>query len=802
MRLAFLASVLLALPVLGFGQKRDGNYQAQNGTKAPWTVNSAHALVWGNAPYLPVGLAIDGSLDQLEAAKAAGVRDLLVDIPANGMSWDRVFKALNDSGMRFGIRLDSLAPMAKGFIVEPQSYRVSGVIGPRELDLEMPGAKSALVVTAVRRDGSIQSSVRVPVTNGRMKYLVKPLSELEHVVLIYPESISLEQVDYWEELDAHRDELLASLSRRPPGAGLRFLVNPLGKTMTLPGRDVHFVPSSPTFRKELRGALERKYKSIETAQRVWSMSYSGIESWDVLSRLVPLWYGSRGVGQLWDPETNKLYIVDQRKSTAWEDIAEVITSSGARRFQRLVSAIRSVADVPVIQEWQGWAAPYETPFPSVDGIGMRSVGVKPNEIIDSACRATSSISRWSTRGLLLATDIQLGGTAESEKQGLAVIDDLFQMGAKGAFVKTQSPTLMKLLAQESTKRAADPASAELKTEAVFYPENANNPATAQRLPGSRWWLPTPSDGNRLDLGSLFKGYRIKIGGLDQYALWAVRPARYRIRTNEGKNLRFQTLDGSDPKPVVGKGYVDVDFSDVPTVIIGATELPVPEICYIETITQFDILLREAELKSRDIIEERIFFKDGVQAFDRQPGSAFPLLRQMVQKVSVKMGPYTWVEAESAKEHNWSDIARIAGCSGEGSLVLRTPLGPPATGYVANYPLMVRSGSDQEVWIAAKIPVERRADVVVIVGGQPLRITSEPIGLYGNGFGWYKLGTTRLAGGQSSMRVEIAASNNQEIALDVILLTPRPFKPDATRVPDAYDYPQIQIPTKPKGKGKG
>lgn len=799
MRLAFLASLLLALPVLGFAQKRDGIYQVQNGKKTAWTINAAHALLWNNIPYLPVGLAIDGSLDQLEAAKAAGVKDLLVDVPATGMSWDRVFQSLNESGMRFGIRINSLAPMAKGFIVEPQSYRVSGVVGPREIDLELPGAKSALVVTAVRRDASIQSSVRVPVVNGRLKHSIRPLSELEHVVLIYPESISLEQVDYWEELDGHRDELLASLSRRPPGVGLRFLVNPIGKTMSLPGRDVHFVPSSPTFRKELRAALEHKYRSLETAQRVWSMSYSGIDSWEVLARLVPLWYGTRGVGQLWDPETNKTYVVDQRKSTAWEDISDVITTSGARRFQRLVSAIRSVADIPVIQEWQGWSAPYETPFPSVDGIGMRSVGTKPNEIIDSGCRATSSISRWNTRGLLLATDINLGSDTEGEAQGLAVIDDLFQMGAKGAFVKTQSPKLMKLLAGEAAKRANDPASAELKTEAVYYPENANNPATAQRLPGSRWWLPSPADGNRLDLGSMFRGYRINIGGLDQYAMWAVRPGRYRVRTNESKSLRFQSLDGSDPKPVGSKTYVDVNFTDVPMIILGATDLPVPEIAYVEVVTQFDILLKEAEMKSRDVIEERIFFKDGIQSFDRQPGSAFPLLRQMVRKVSLKLGTYTWVEAESAKEHNWSDVSKIVGSSADGCLVLRTPLTAPGSGYVASYPLMVRTTTDQEVWIAARIPIERRNDVIVIIGGQPLRINSEPVGMYGNGFGWYKLGTTRLAGGQSSMRVEIATSNNQEIALDVILLTPRPFKPDGPRVPDALDYPVLQAPAIKVGK---
>ncbi len=794
MRIGFLTSVVLALSTLGFAQKRDGIYQPSGGTKAPWEITTSHGLKWGDKPFMPVGISLDSTLETFEPAKAAGIKDFLIDLPANGMGWEKAFSTLNQAGVRFGLRINSLAPMAKGFIVEPQAYRMIGLTGPREMEIDIPGAKSALVVIFDRRDTSIVSTKRMPVVNGKLKHTVKASSDAETVLMIYPEASSLEQADYWEELDQHRDEVLSSLTKRNPGAGLRFIANPLGKSMSLPGKELHFVPSSPAFRKELRVFLETKYKSLETAQRVWSMSATGIESWDQLARLVPLWSGTKGVAQLWDPETDQLFPTDARKSTIWDDISDAVSAAGTRRFQRLVAAIRSVTNVPVIQEWQGWASPYETPSPAVDGVGMKSSGSSVTEIVDSGCRAASSVFRWNTKGLLLATDISFGSTIESEKKGISSLDTLFNLGVKGVYVRTSTPEIMKLLALEATKRAEDSSLFDISPQAVFFPENASNPAFAQRLPGGKWWLPTPHDGNRVDLGSLFSGYRVRTFGNEEFALWASRPGRYRLRTPDPKTIRFQTLDGSDPKPVLGKNYVDVNLSDVPILISGIADMPIPEVAYTEVMMQFQMLMKDAESKARDLFEERVAFQDRLPGFDYQPGSVFPALRQIVNRISTRVASYTWIEAEATRDHNWSDAGRINGCSLDSGLVLRTPFAPVGGMFVANYKLAVRSINEQEVWIAAKIPLERRADVIVTVGTQRFAITSEPVSIYANGFGWYKLGSTRFAGRNSNLRIDIMSSNNQEIAFDAILITPKAFRPEGPRMPDALDYPPVLIPS--------
>src|SRR6185369_5392842 len=100
-----------------------------------------------------------------------------------------------------------------------------------------------------------------------------------------------------------------------PGAGLRGIVNPLGRMLALARNDARFVPSSPYFRYEFRTYLEKKYRNIEVAQRAWSLSSNELKTFDEMARLVPLWAGNRGVSQLWDPTNDKMILCDQKRSS-------------------------------------------------------------------------------------------------------------------------------------------------------------------------------------------------------------------------------------------------------------------------------------------------------------------------------------------------------------------------------------------------------------------------------------------------------------------------------------------------------
>ncbi|HEY0866032.1 MAG TPA: hypothetical protein VGE01_01565, partial [Fimbriimonas sp.] len=322
MRPAFLA-LLLGVPLISAAQ-RSGSHAS-----APWSISPSNALVWNGQPYTPVGAVIDNTAASAQRALAAGVKDVIVDAPAGGEGLAETVAGLEQGQMRYLLRVNSLAPLAPGIAVEPQSYRIMGINKARTVVVRLPNVTSALVVLAASRDGYVHSSQRVKTANGILSVDVQPKSDMDHVLLIYPVTEGLEMPDFWERLDSHRDVLLTSLRQAKPGPGFRGIVNPLGRTLFLPGKDFDFVPTSPAVQMEVAGFLENRYRNMTTAMRSWSMGGSGFSSTDErgqptatfadLARLVPLWNGVRGIPQLWDPKTDKLYAVDSGRSSIWKD---------------------------------------------------------------------------------------------------------------------------------------------------------------------------------------------------------------------------------------------------------------------------------------------------------------------------------------------------------------------------------------------------------------------------------------------------------------------------------------------------
>jgi hypothetical protein len=802
------AALLLAVGTCS-AQVREGIYKPNTGAPAQWSINEHQTLIWAGQPYIPYGIRIEGTVQAVNAAKAAGITDVIVDLPANGSGWEPVFAALNAANMRFLLRVDSLAPMAHGFAVEPQSYRISGITKTTELSMDIPGASSAFVILATKGDGNVVSSGRVPVVNGKITYTAAVGPQIEHIFLVYPETTSIEQEDFWEELDTERDELLGALKKHAPGPGLRGIVNPLGKSLVGSPRETKFVPNSTYFRMEFAKYLEDRYKSVEGVMKAWSMGASTltqtdenkrwIATFEHVSHLVPLWSGTRGISAMLDPDTNAIFLCDNKLSQVWKDISDVVNMAETRRFSRLVPAIRSVTNVPIIQDWVGWATPYETPDPVIDGIGMRAIGTGQSSLADSGSRATSSILRWSTKGWLVATDVDLGSAPDATSQLANVLEDVGSMGAKGIFLHTDSPALIKVLIAEGKQHLSDPNTIGYSPLPVYFPENAYNPAVPQRLPGDHWWLPSPSDGNRIDLGSLFYAYRSSLNG-GTFALWTKIPARYRLAMVNPKTARFLTLDGSDPMPKYVKGGVEIALTQVPLIISGTQEVPVPEAALLETVHNFELMVQLSQKAKRDLGEEEMYFNDAARGFERNPGGSFEQMRRQYWRLGAKLETYTWLEAERFTDSNFSQVLATPGCSAGASLSLQTTVPPGPDGYFAEYNFSVKTKQDQDVWISAKIPQERRKEVSVLIGGQSLRVSGEPLSIYANGFGWYKLGSTRLGGNVSKLRLKVDSAGASEIAIDAIILTPTTFTPNGITPPDPVNF-SVAPQTAPKKKGR-
>ncbi len=743
-----------------------------------WVVNPNNALIWNGKPYLPVGAAIEGTVDQIEKAKTAGLHDVLVRLPID-RDWTVTLDALEAAGLQYLIQINSLAPSARGIVVEPEAYRITGITGPITGSIEVPGAQEALLILVTQRDGSVQLTEKRPVTNGKLALDLDPGSELEHVLLIYPTVLEARIPDYWAGLDQHRDTLLTRLRAMKERPGLRGIVNPLGKVLQFPNPRTQFVPTSPLFQMELEQFLRRKYTTVTTALKSWSITAPDFDSFRPLSRMIPLWSAQRGVPYLYDSVNDRTYKVDSKQSLAWRDIQEVMYSTSDRRYQRLSNSIRAIANVPIIQDWQGWTGPYEGTATSLTGIGIRLGESEATKRTDEASRPASSILRWTKPGWLVVTNAPLGEQSLSDQ-----ITDLSSLGVRGWFMEASDDESLKKIAEESDRRANDQGIANWKPTAVFYPEAATNPASPSPLPGGKWWLPAPMDGNRIDLGPLYGAYLYRDGIETVMAIWANEvPRRTKLRASDPKSLSFGNADLLELRPKIGKDWVEITIPTTPMTIRGASDVPIPEDAVLDSRKTMDGLLEQVEKRFGVAAEEKFSYNQATQTMERSPGSGYLDLRRQILGLSYRLSDAIWTEAEGCRNTNWSESRQTSGCSSGAALFLqgRLPSGP--LGYYATYEADVRIEGDYQIWVAARISKANLPNLALHLGDQILRAERGPLSIYGQQFAWYYFGSRSLGKGTNPITLRIDSPGYVDAALDVVLLTPRPFRPNGVMPPE-------------------
>lgn len=742
---------------------------------SPWTLNPNNTLVWQGEPYLPVGLRIDGSVDAVVQADQAGVKDVLVQLPGDGGGWAPVLAELNQRGMRYLIAVDSLAPSAEGVAVEPEAYRVAGITGPRSFELSVPGGTDALVLLAAQRDGAVAWQNRMPLAAGRAKLEVDPRTDLPHVLLMYPRVRDLRVTDFWEGFDGTRDALLAALTRNEMGPGFRGIVDPLGVVAGFPAPDTSFVPSSPLFQLELAQYLERRYGKLDVALRAWTVGLNDLKSFADLARLVPLWAESRGVQNLWDPATDRLYSAIGAQSNAWDDIRAVVRATAVRRYSRFVAAIRRQFDVPVVQTWVGWNGPYEEAS-ALDGVAFSAREPGLLGLVQNVSRPASSVLRRSGTTWLLAGDLRFG--EDSLETRVAETESL---GARGWFVTAGTDEERLEVARLARARVGDTGPAEWKPTAVFYPEAATNPAYPMRLQGGLWWLPSPAQGEPIDFGAEFAGYRYADATRRYTALWrrGGQDGRALLRVANPKSVRFVTLDGVEVQGRVRKEGTEIALGPTPLLAHG-DEIPVPETALGDVIAKIRLTITGDASGFADGARGQLATRTaGISA---NPGGAYlSLLEELADGVR-RLAPFVWLEGESTASTNFSTPIRQVGCSGGAALRLVQRLSLPGEVSYAEYTFRPRAKGLHEVWVAARMPESATQPMTVRVGNTLLRPEPGLTSLYGLGFGWMKLGTVELGDSTYKLVLELPATASLDLAIDAIVLAPGSFQPDGRRMP--------------------
>ncbi|MBL8087950.1 MAG: hypothetical protein JNM85_07775 [Chthonomonas sp.] len=742
-----------------------------------WSVNPSRTMLWGGAPYIPVGVRIPGSPDAILRAHDAGLRDVIVEMPADGSSWVDTIKLLEANEMRYFVAISNKAANANVIAVEPEGYRIPGITGERILNLRIAGASRALMAVITQRDAAIQELRPVTLQSGSLRERVDTRSTLEHVVLLYPELENQGMLDYWEGWDRHRDQLLRTIQANPTPPGLRGLVNPIGSVTEFPGPDTRLIPTSRMFRLEFEAYLRAKYTSVLTASRAWALRAVDIDQFQDLARLVPLWTDARGVPKMWDAGTDKIYDADYKRSTFWRDFRAALSDTATNRYERLVQSIQSVWNVPVVQEWTGWNAPYASSTTAVSGLGFVGDAQSRTELIDGAAEVVSVATSRGKAMLSIATD--LSDTTDVNR----IVNDLKNLGVRGFYFRSSDPEAMKTIAAAQTALNADRSLSQWSIAPVYFPAACQNPATSGLLAGGRYWVPALGEGERVDYGPNFGCYRYVGYGRSYYALWRTdQMKRTKIRMADAKTATFVSSDGNDVGAKAFKGGIEITLGSSPVLISGLNEPPAPEEVLGETTNAMGAFFATAGNSIPDADQEALLLKDLLRDYETRPGAALVEMRRMLRRVQVSMSKYVWIEAESSRNHTFGDVFPLKGASRDNVLRLRTRIPSDVAPLRANFTFRPRQLGQHEFWLAARIPAGLRDRVSVQLGDLVFKLDAPPVSLYSGGFGWYKLGTANLADGEAEIAVFVDSDDGASMELDALMISPMTFRPDGITPP--------------------
>ncbi|RMG25037.1 MAG: hypothetical protein D6724_04830 [Armatimonadetes bacterium] len=757
-----------------------------------WSVNVAHTLLWEGEPYTPVGAAVLGTPEAVQAIASKGVKDLhlLLDWEQN---WADAVAAAERNGCRYVVSLSSPMPTAPGWVCSAERLRIVNVSYRGRVEVPIEGASRVFYVVA-GPGGSVTASGWATLADGRAAVDVNlNVAGEDYIVYFYPWKQQTDLPDYWDGLDALRDRLLLRAKDAKFGPGLRGLLNPFGKTAAYTPQEAGVVPDSVAFRLEFEQYLRQKYSTVDGLARAWQINVLSFRDFDEAARLIPLFSRYTGVDGFFDPASESVLSARREGSKYWDDLQTLVESSAVRRAKRLAEALKSVVNVPVLFEWAGWSSLHERRNIPGEGIGIPSVGSGVDAILGATGYAASSALAWGARGWLIAPEIRFadsGAPFPSETQLRSALTTLVDLGVKAWYIRATSDEEVAWIRQLNQEAATDATLVNRSARAIFYPINARFPADTMQLPGGVWWLPTPAAGDRIDLGTRFEAYRLAAPYDNHIAMWSVGgPRRTRLLVPNPGSLTIHSVSGAALDLKVEKDGVTLTLPSEPVLIFGAETTPVPEDSIAELTESEKALTAEAVRRGADITEERFLFADGLRKAKTSPGAALAQMQDAIRRMTLKVSPYVWREGERPTDTNYGFRIQSGGCSQGAALRMVTGLPLPAAGMRATYRIESRGSRDEHtIWVAAKVPKEVRPFVrVEFKGGASYPLGTLPMAEYGDGYGWYQVGKVSLPRGTYEVSLVVAPEAvAPDISVDVLLLTPQAFRPSGPRMPAFLD----------------
>lgn len=355
-----------------------GIYKDSAGGKHNWQITESHALLWDNAPYVPVGgaFAPRSFISEGEAAwqedqktlstlKARGIHDLIIrpgvpltEVPTG--SFQKLIDFLEANDFHYGLEFGTgITTPLSGTVIKPTVYRfyekdaltaswqVSNTDAGLFVLVDVDSQNALVKMDLVTVNGPV---VSVPVeTNAAAGRVVAQFYPHKRMPVTGDGSLP----DLWAGFDDYRDKLISQLSHIKFGKGFRFFLDPLARHMGFAGETDYLVPDSDAFRLEWEGFLARTYATPEAAKNAWSLLEGDFKTFHDLVRMVPLWEKTHGVPYFYNAATGRaVRIQDAGKSTWWADFLRCRNESVQYYMNAMADLLKhQVADVPVVYTW-------------------------------------------------------------------------------------------------------------------------------------------------------------------------------------------------------------------------------------------------------------------------------------------------------------------------------------------------------------------------------------------------------------------------------------------------------------------
>jgi hypothetical protein len=734
---------------------------------------------------------------QLSQLKAQGVQEVVIRLEAlpSREAWQSLLETAEASGL--GVAAVAGEPAPHGRLdIAPERYRMAGN-ADGVYTLAVPDATRLLLAVSPREAPYLRLSSLLELSNGRAVSAIGDTAE--SVLLLYP--LRRDALpDLWDGWDAYRDTLLRLLMHRAPKQGFRgWLLQSDWDILS-----VSTLPTSPLAQAEWLAYLKTRYPDLTELERAWDTS-TKLERHEQAARLMPLWREGRGLPYLVAPDGSvKPQELDPNRSRFWDDWRAFLTE----RWRILLAGLREMltrhtpnAEFTVLQTAPD---PAELPLPDAFADPQLPLGWYLPAARRDLWRMQLLLETLRRERTLEPLTMLIAEWSADDAERASMFQTFArEMGIERVYWRGRVP---EEAWRTLTQTDAPPDAPALQP----FPAPLWGLTEIRRY-RSGWWVPSVQP----DLQPLLWGFEIhgfqkatEVRTLDaqgkmditrqlELCLWVDEGEReITLRRFDRAPLTAFDLNGQAVPLNVRGDRVRLRVGATPVRLRGFQSEPICETSAEAWTARVAELFKRGNPAGQDAQVLKFNFDNAFSLYRRNPLQGFTLLRTNWFETERAFQPYRWLEAESARQHDFGTVRRDPAMSGGATLWLNTPM--PIEGASATYAISLHEAQTYMLWLAVRgapsgsiewqvVPANDDAEAKPLAEGAAQLSAERAVSRYADQCYWLPLGTATLKAGEYRLTLRWKPNAPQPphyTEWDAILIAPPGVQPKHI-LPPAY-----------------